>query len=43
MPVGLPISKLLIFEHKGKEMIALGLRTGEVIIKNAETIKNNEA
>ena len=41
---GLQVSKMLIFEHKaGKEMIALGLRNGEVLIKDAESLKNNQA
>jgi hypothetical protein len=41
MPGYLPVSKLYMFEHNRKEMVAVGLRTGDVVIKSAETLKNN--
>jgi len=34
----LEVSRLLHFDHKGREMIAIGQYNGQVIIKEAETL-----
>ena len=36
------VSKLLHFDHKGNEMIAVGLFDGRVIIKQAETLLSDD-
>ena len=36
------VSKLLHFDHKGNEMIAIGLYDGRVIIKQAETLLSDD-
>ena len=38
----LKVSRLLHFDHKGNEMIALGLYDGKVIIKQAETLLSDD-
>ena len=38
----LKVSRLLHFDHKGNEMIALGLSDGKVVIKQAETLLSDD-
>ena len=36
------VTKIIVFEYKNQDLVALGLRTGQVIIKAADKMKSDE-